>query len=133
MEGRLQQSARSGQPQRVQKMTPTEASRRFFQGATAILVSAPEFKGSSPGMSLDEWFEAHLREPLSVVARKKGADKYVGLLGDEAETAYRQYSEGDMDAARKTMVRLLDLVHEHLHLPSKKQINELVVQAKSLG
>jgi hypothetical protein len=97
----------------------------------AMLVSAPEFTGSSSDMSLDERFEAYLRESLSVVARKKGADKYIGLLSDQTELAYRQYSEGDSEAARKTMVRLLDLIHEHLHLPSKKQIQEWAAQAKS--
>jgi hypothetical protein len=111
-------------------MTPSEASRRFFQGATAIWVSAPEFKGSSPGMSLNAWFDAHLREPLAVVARKRGAQDYIGLLGDQVEIAYRQYSEGNTEAARKTMVVLLDLVHKHLNLPSKKQLEELIGEGK---
>lgn len=126
------QSARARQL-KILNMTPSEASRRFFQGAMAILVSAPEFKGSSPGMSLNEWFDAHLREPLIVVARKRGPQDYIGLLGGKVETAYRQYSEGNAEAARKTMVALLDLVHKHLHLPSKRQLGELAVESKVRG
>jgi hypothetical protein len=118
----------------IRRAAEDDSSRGFaeiFQGAMAMLVSAPEFNGSPSVMSLNERFDAYLREPLSVVARKKRAEKYMGLLSDQTELAYRQYSEGDPETARKTMVHLLDLIHEHLHLPSRKQIQEWVAEAKS--
>jgi hypothetical protein len=113
-------------------MTPAEAARRFFQGATHIWLSAPDFKGLESRMTLGDWFDASLREHLFVLRRKRGAGAYIDSLSETVELAYRQYHQGDAAAGAKTMLQLLDLIHVHLHLPSKKQIDELKAKASAL-
>lgn len=111
-------------------MTPADAAKYFFQGAMSIWLGAPDFKGSPAKRSLNEWFDVSLRENLPVIARKRGADSYIGELRDKVEEAYRRYASGDSDAGRESMVELLDLIHTHLHLPSKKEVDELIEGSK---
>jgi hypothetical protein len=111
-------------------VTPAEAAKRFFQGAMHMWVSAPEFKGLESSMSLNEWFDASLRENLPVIERKRGAEAYIGVLRGKVEEAYQNYARGDKEAGTQSMLELLDLIHTHLHLPSKKQIDELVEESK---
>lgn len=111
-------------------MTPADAAKYFFQGAMSIWLGAPDFKGSPVARSLNEWFDLSLRENLPCIARKRGADAYVDALRDKVEEAYQRYVAGDSEAGRQSMVELLDLIHTHLHLPSKRQISDLVEASK---
>lgn len=111
-------------------MTPTDAAKYFFQGAMSIWLGAPDFKGSPATRSLNEWFDVSLRENLPVIARKRGAEAYIDELHDKVEEAYQRYAGGDAEAGRQSMVELLDLIHTHLHLPNKRQINDLIEESK---
>jgi hypothetical protein len=107
-------------------VTPPDAAKYFFQGAMSIWLGAPDFKDSPSSRSLNEWFDVSLRENLPVIARKRGSNAYIGLLRDQVELAYQQFAKGDSEAGRSSMVELLNMIHTHLHLPSKRQINELI-------
>jgi len=111
-------------------MTPADAAKYFFQGAMSIWLGAPDFNGSPTTRSLNEWFDVSLRENLPVIARKRGAEAYVDALREKVEEAYQRYASGDSEAGRQSMVELLDLIHTHLHLPGKKQINDLVEERR---
>jgi hypothetical protein len=111
-------------------VTPAEAAKYFFQGAMSIWLGAPDFKGSPSSRSLNEWFDVSLRENLPVIERKRGADAYIGVLRSKVEEAYQNYARGEKEAGTRSMLELLDLIHTHLHLPSKKQIDELVEDSK---
>lgn len=113
-------------------MTPAEAAKNFFQGAMHMWTSAPDFKGIESSMSLNEWFDASLREHLPTIARKRGADAYIGLLRGQVELAYQQLENGDIEAGRDSMVELLNLIHTYLHLPSKHEVNELIEKSKQV-
>jgi hypothetical protein len=110
----------------------SEAARHFFQGAMSIWLGAPEFRGSPATRSLNEWFELSLREHLPAIARKRGAETYIHALRGKIESAYEQYSSGETEAGRQSMLELLDLIHTHLGLPSKKQVTELAEKSRSL-
>jgi hypothetical protein len=110
-------------------MTPSDAAKYFFQGAMSIWLGAPDFKGSPATRSLNEWFDVSLRENLPDMARKRGAEVYIDVLRDKLEEAYERYETGDAEAGRQSMVDLLDLIHVHLHLPSKKQLNRLIEES----
>ncbi|WP_280151993.1 hypothetical protein [Piscinibacter sp. XHJ-5] len=110
-------------------MTPAEGSRRFFQGAISVWLGAPDFKGLGFDMSLSEHFDLSLRRYLPVIARRRNAFDYIELLNEKVELAFRQYSDGEVDLARKTMVALLDLIYDHLHLPSERELQALAEDA----
>jgi tRNA 2-selenouridine synthase SelU len=95
-------------------------------------MGAPSFTGSPVQRSLNEWFDVSLRENLPVIARKRGAAAYIGVLEREVENAYQLYEAGDVEGGRDVMVTLLDLIHVHLHLPSKKEIGELRERTRGL-
>lgn len=111
-------------------MTPAEAAKYLFQGAMSVWLGAPDFKESPANRSLNEWFDVSLRENLPVIARKRGADAYVDALRNKVEEAYQRYACGDSEGGRQSMVELLDLINTHLHLPNKRQIDDLGEESK---
>jgi hypothetical protein len=113
-------------------MSPSESARRFFQGAMSIWLGAPEFQGAPVSRSLDEWFELSLREHLPDIARKRGADHYIRQLEAQVDRAFQFYAAGKAEEGRNAMVELLDLIHSHLHLPSTREVANLVEKARGV-
>ena len=110
--------------------TTAEAARHFFQGAMHLWMSAPHFKGVESRVSLNDRFDGCLREHLPVIARKRGADAYIGILSGKVEEAYSKYERGDEEGGRQAMLDLLNLIHTHLHLPSARELRNLSTNSK---